>query len=84
MCHTSVTTTETFDVTTTYMTKNIDYRIIFKIMTEIKNILYRLTVNDESLIENVDNNPCEQFDSLINKHIVGKNLKTMLQTKTMD
>lgn len=43
-------------------------------MAEIKNIVLRLTNNAESLIENVDNNPCEQFNSLINKHIGGKKI----------
>lgn len=43
-------------------------------MTEIRTILYRLTINAESLIEDVDNNLCEQFNSLINKHIGGKRI----------
>lgn len=44
------------------------------IMAEIKNIVLRLKNNAESLIENVDNNPCEQFNSLINKYIGGKRI----------
>lgn len=44
------------------------------IMTEIKNIVFRLSNNAESLIEDVDNNPCEQLNSLINKHIGGKRI----------
>jgi len=44
------------------------------IMTEIRNIVYRLTINADSLIENVDNNPCEQFNSIINKHIGAKRI----------
>lgn len=44
------------------------------LMDEIKNIVLRLTNNADSLIENVDNNPCEQFNSLINKHIGGKRI----------
>lgn len=43
-------------------------------MTEIRNIGYRLVINCDSLIEDVDNNPCEQFNSLINKHIGGKRI----------
>jgi len=43
-------------------------------MVEIKNIIYRLIVNADSLIENADNNPCEQFNSLINKHVRGKRI----------
>jgi len=30
------------------------------LMGEIRNIVYRLSNNAESLIEDVDNNPCEQ------------------------
>ncbi|CAI6362985.1 unnamed protein product [Macrosiphum euphorbiae] len=44
------------------------------IMAEIRKIVYRLAANTESLIENTDNNPCEQFNSLINKHIGGKRI----------
>jgi len=43
-------------------------------MAEIRKIVYRLAANTESLIENTDNNPCEQFNSLINKHIGGKRI----------
>lgn len=43
-------------------------------MAEIRNIIYRLSVNADSLIENVDNNPCEQFNSLINKRVGGKRI----------
>jgi len=43
-------------------------------MAEIRNINFRLSVNADSLIENVDNNPCEQFNSLINKHVGGKRI----------
>lgn len=32
------------------------------IMTDnMRNIVYRLTINADSLIENVDNNPCEKL-----------------------
>jgi hypothetical protein len=43
-------------------------------MAEFRNIVYRLQINSDSLIEDVDNNPCEQFNSLINKHIGGKRI----------
>ena len=43
-------------------------------MAEIRNIIYRLSVNADNLIENVDKNSCEQFNSLINKHIGGKEI----------
>lgn len=43
-------------------------------MVEIRNLVNRLIVNADSLIENVDNNPCEQFNSLINKHVGGKRI----------
>jgi len=42
------------------------------LMGHIRNIVFRISVNADSLIENVDNNPCEQLNSLINKHIGGK------------
>lgn len=44
------------------------------IMAEIRQIVYRLAANTESLIENMDNNPCEQFNSILNKHIGGKRI----------
>lgn len=43
-------------------------------MVHLKNIAHRLFVNADSLIENVDNNPCEQLNSLINKHVGGKRI----------
>ncbi|XP_060855780.1 uncharacterized protein LOC132950906 [Metopolophium dirhodum] len=43
-------------------------------MNEIKNYVSRLVLNSESLLENKNNNMCEQFNSLINKHIAGKRL----------
>lgn len=43
-------------------------------MNEIINIVSRLTNNASSLIEDVDNNLCEQFNSVINKHIGGKRI----------
>lgn len=44
------------------------------LMADIRQIVYRLAANTESLIENTDNNPCEQLNSLINKHIGGKRI----------
>jgi len=35
-----------------------------KMMTSINNVVYRLLTNADSLIENVDNNPCEQLNSI--------------------
>jgi len=43
-------------------------------MVEIKNIVNRLVINSESLILDVDNNICEQFNSIINKYIGGKRI----------
>lgn len=43
-------------------------------MRKIRNIIIRLSNNAESLIEDVDNNACEQLNSLINKHIGGKRI----------
>lgn len=44
------------------------------IMSEIQNCVSRLIVNAESLLENKDNNICEQFNLLINKHVGGKRI----------
>lgn len=41
-------------------------------MVEINNTVNRLVLNSESLILDVDNNICEQFNSIINKYIGGK------------
>lgn len=43
-------------------------------MREIKYINSRLVNNASSLIEDVTNNLCEQFNSVINKHIGGKRI----------
>lgn len=43
-------------------------------MKEIKNIFFRLANNAYSLIQDVDNNICEQFNSLINKYLGGKRI----------
>lgn len=45
-----------------------------KMMTSINNFVYRLLTHADSLIENVDNNPCEQLNSVINKHVGGKRI----------
>lgn len=41
---------------------------------EILQIVGRLTTNANSLLMNVDNNICEQFNSIINKHLAEKEL----------
>lgn len=43
-------------------------------MQEIKNYTLRLENNAESLLENKNNNICEQFNAIINKHIAGKRI----------
>lgn len=45
-----------------------------KMMTNVNNIVYRLVANADSLLENVDNNPCKQLNSIINKHVGGKRI----------
>lgn len=44
------------------------------IMQELENCISRLVNNAESLLENRNNNVCEQFNSIINKHIAGKRI----------
>lgn len=44
------------------------------IMEELENCISRFVNNAESLFENSDNNICEQFNSIINKHIAGKRI----------
>lgn len=44
------------------------------IMTDIRNIVHRLVIHADSLIESVDTNPCEQFNAIINKHIGAKRI----------
>ncbi|KAL4153910.1 hypothetical protein QTP88_001743 [Uroleucon formosanum] len=44
------------------------------IMSEIKNHTLRLVYNAERLLENKNNNICEQFNALINKFVAGKRL----------
>jgi len=43
-------------------------------MREIVNIASRLVTNAESLLENKTSNICEQFHSVVNKHVAGKRL----------
>lgn len=43
-------------------------------MTEMSAALCRVVNNSKSLLLDVDNNICEQFNSLINKHIAGKRI----------
>lgn len=60
-------------------------------MGEIYSILRRVADNSKSLVLDVDNNFCEQFNSIINKHIAGKRINftqkqsytTRLQTAIM-
>jgi len=43
-------------------------------MKEISTALRRVADNAKSLLLDVDNNICEQFNSVINKHIGGKRI----------
>lgn len=43
-------------------------------LIEINNAVNRLVFNSKSLIIDVDNNICEQFNSVINKYIGGKRI----------
>lgn len=44
---------------------------------EIKNIVNRLVIYSASLILDVDNNICDQFNSIINKYIGGKRINLL-------
>jgi len=44
------------------------------IVNDIAHIVSRLVANVDSLLMNVDNNVCEQFNSVINKHLAGKRI----------
>lgn len=44
------------------------------ILLEIDKITSRLVNNSSSLIEDLDNNICEQFNSIINKYVGGKRI----------
>lgn len=48
-------------------------------MNEILSILRRVMNNVESLILDVTNNICEQFNSIINKYIAGKRINFSLK-----
>lgn len=43
-------------------------------LEEISSALRYLANHSDSLLENVDNNVCEHFNSIINKHISGKRI----------
>lgn len=43
-------------------------------MNDITSAIRRVIENAKSLLFDVDNNYCEQFNSIINKHIGGKRL----------
>lgn len=44
------------------------------LIQEFSQIISRLANNADSLLMNVDNNICEQFNSIINKHLSGKRI----------
>jgi len=48
-------------------------------MSEISRIYHRVVENAQSLVLDVDNNICEQFNSIINKHIAGKRIHFALK-----
>jgi len=43
-----------------------------KFIDEISHLANRLVIHADSLLMNLDNNVCEQFNSIINKHLSGK------------
>ncbi|KAL4085368.1 hypothetical protein QTP88_027227 [Uroleucon formosanum] len=45
-----------------------------KVIDEITQLANRLVTHADSLLMNVDNNVCEQFNSIINKHLSGKRI----------
>jgi len=49
-----------------------------KFIDEISQLANRLVTNVDSLLMNVDNNVCEQFNSIINKHLSGKPIRIFL------
>ncbi|KAL4097751.1 hypothetical protein QTP88_022473 [Uroleucon formosanum] len=49
------------------------------LMSEISQIYHRVVENAQSLLLDVDNNICEQFNSIINKHIAGKRINFALK-----
>lgn len=46
---------------------------------ETNQIIKRLSMHADSLLMNVDNNVCEQFNSIINKHLAGKRINFSLR-----
>ncbi|CAI6376301.1 unnamed protein product, partial [Macrosiphum euphorbiae] len=52
----------------------IDEALTTGLLEEFIQIVNRLANNAESLLMNVDNNICEQFNSIINKHLSGKRI----------
>lgn len=44
------------------------------LMNQITFIIRRVVDNSRSLLFDIDNNYCEQFNSIINKHIAGKRI----------
>ncbi|KAL4104742.1 hypothetical protein QTP88_020024 [Uroleucon formosanum] len=54
-----------------------------KVIDEITQLANRLVTHADSLLMNVDNNVCEQFNSIINKHLSGDIGKKYLKTKRM-
>lgn len=49
-------------------------------MREIAQIYWRVVENTNSLLLDIDNNICEQFNSIINKHIAGKRIHFALKS----
>lgn len=49
------------------------------IYREVNQIIKRLAMHADSLLMNVDNNVCEQFNSIINKHLAGKRINFSLR-----
>lgn len=49
------------------------------LMREITPIIGRLATHADSLLMNVDNNVCEQFNSILNKHLAGKRINFSLR-----
>lgn len=54
--------------------KNLLSEANLDLVLELNQIVSRLATNADSLLLNVDNNVCEQFNSIINKHICGKRI----------
>lgn len=59
--------------------KKLEQNLVFDVtkcglMSEISSVLRRVANNSKSLVLDVDNNYCEQYNSIINKHIAGKRI----------